>query len=182
MPMNAVLTVFISLISVLAGAAASIVFARSSAADAGDWLSFAGSLVGAGLAGIIAILTLVLQQRLAVQRNYTTMEVLLRDLRRAGQDLRYQSGINVEPAIEFAEMVFGAAKEVALELRASDPQIARVAHLIRASELGGELKRLRDAKGGVARQDAFDCGEELFLFSCVLLDRLGAEDAFSQHI
>jgi hypothetical protein len=132
----------------------------------GEWLSFAGSMMGASVTVIGALLVVGWQTVADDYRKRRTMLQLIEDVWTAGS-LMAQEEAALDPAryTNRALFAYQAVKSVASERRSESIGFARVAQQLEGSTLLTHLVRLHAAQGGIAAADLQARGKEMMEFA-----------------
>ena len=129
--------------------------------DAGDWLSFSGSLVGA-LAGILAaFLAVYLQRRSQSGDTKRTIVGLLNELQTAADLLKDDCGTRPAQAVRRVHRAFSALRDTALAVRTSSFGMASLAARMEYTTVWPEIERLMAANGGIALADGVARASEI---------------------
>ncbi|MES2493840.1 MAG: hypothetical protein V4579_11245 [Pseudomonadota bacterium] len=123
--------------------------------DAGDLLSFVGSLVGAAAGIVAAFLAVERQRNINDKASLETILQLIDELERTAMELRSSAETGPSPAARAVYRSFCALRDVAIGVRTSSASIATLAARMEHTTVYPELVRIVGApENGVAALDA----------------------------
>lgn len=174
-----IFNIFFLFILLLGMAIAMLLFGRVKAAP-GEWLSFAGSVLGALVAVGAAIGAVTYQIEASEKQRLRTMRVLLEGIRSAGVNMQQLATTDPAGSAEDAKIAYDAALSVAAELRSHSAPLAIIAQELAVDLTGKQLSRtcdLSNAGGSITPEEAIARGAELAALADRLLNRLQGRSA-----
>lgn len=125
------------------------------AIDGGDWLSFAGSVLGAAGGIGAAYLAVAWQRNSQDKATERTIRALIEKLRATAGDLDATADTGASKAARAVYRAFCSVRDVAIGVRTNNASIATIAARLEHTTVFPELERLVDApENGIAALDA----------------------------